>query len=70
MWPTKKSQGAGKLIRQNSYWREVAVVILVLGLVQVALVDEDFRQPFYVLSGSILSAYFAVGRQSPPDQGH
>lgn len=57
----KKTTSSNNLNPRNvGYLRELIIVILVIGLTWVAIKDQNFRDPFYVISGSILSAYFAV----------
>ena len=47
-------------IHHPSQWRDLGMVILVTGFVAVAIADKDFRQPFYVVAGSILSTQFVA----------
>lgn len=50
----------GKPAVRPSQWRELVMIILATGIVAVAVADPNFRQPFFTLAGSILSAYFVV----------
>jgi hypothetical protein len=45
---------------RHSQWQDLVMVIIAAGVVAVAIADKDFRQPFYVLTSSILSAHLIV----------